>query len=170
MVEEERIGVRWSRLTMPKEMAGMVFKDLITFNKAILTKTAGRLNDEQDALWVRVMNKVYYPRGTLMEANKGTRPPWAWASILTERDILKEHGMWCVGTGNRIKVFKDAWILGLNRTRITLEGREVEEQEICVDKKIEPNERRWDLARLERIITEEERAAIQPIHLNHNPE
>lgn len=49
-----------------------------------------------------------------------------------------------MGTGNRIRVFKDAWILGLNRRRITLEGREVEDHEICVALLIEPNERRLD--------------------------
>lgn len=51
-----------------------------------------------------------------------------------------------------------------------IEGREVEEQEICVDKIIEPNGRCWNLASLEGLITEEERTAIQSIHLSHNPE
>lgn len=78
--------------------------------------------------------------------------------------------MWCVGTRKRIKVFQDAWIPGLNESRLMIEGREVEEQEICVDKIVEPNGRCWNLASLEGLITEEERTAIQSIHLSHNPE
>lgn len=63
--------MRGSRLMTPKEMGGMELKDLITFNKAILIKKEGRLHEEQDALWARVMKGVYYPRGNLMEAKKG---------------------------------------------------------------------------------------------------
>lgn len=84
--------------------------------------------------------------------------------------MLNDHGIWYVSKGNRIKVFKDAWIPGLNGRRIRLEGRDVEGDNISVEQLIDPNERRWNLSSLEEITTEEENVAIQSIHVSQTLE
>lgn len=45
---------------------------------------------------------------------------------------LKEYGVWSVTRSDRIQVFKDAWILGLESNIILLEGREVHDEDIFV--------------------------------------
>lgn len=56
-------SVWWNRLTMPKYMGGMGFKDVTDFNTTMLTKTTWRLHEEQDSLWIQVMKGVYFPKG-----------------------------------------------------------------------------------------------------------
>lgn len=68
---------------MPKDMGGMDFRDLTDFNTAMLTKITWRLQNENESIWSRIMNGLYYPRGGLVNAKKGVRPSWVWTSILT---------------------------------------------------------------------------------------
>lgn len=65
--------MRWSRLTLPIDMDGMGFRDLCDFNTTMLTKMAWRLQDDQTSLWTWVLKGLYFPRGELMNANKGAR-------------------------------------------------------------------------------------------------
>lgn len=59
--------------------------------------------------------------------------------------MLKEYGVWSMGTGDGIRVFKDAWIPGLERNRIRFEGREIQDEDICVVQLIKTTGRRWNL-------------------------
>lgn len=138
---------------MPKDMGGVGFRDMMTFNKAMLTKTAWRLQNEQDSIWSRVMKGLYYPRGEFMEENKVARPSWAWASILIGRDMLKENGVWRVGKGNIIKTLKDAWIPGVSGNRLRIEGRAVENENITVEQLIEPICKQCELSSIQHITT-----------------
>lgn len=154
---------------MSKDIQGMRFRDMVDFNTAMLTKTAWRLQNEHESIWTRVIKGLYYPRGELMEAKKGVRPSWAWASLNTGRDMLKEHGVWRVGKGNIIRALKDAWISGISGHRLRLEGRTEVNENLTVEQLIQLNERKWELSDLQHVTTEEERMVIRSIHLCHTP-
>lgn len=47
-------------LARTKEEGGLGFRELETFNIALLTKMADRENKEPDALWVKVLKGLYY--------------------------------------------------------------------------------------------------------------
>lgn len=76
--EGKRINWRkWSVLTRSKKEKGLGFKELETFNVALLTKMADRLIKEPDALWARVLKGLYYQRNDFFMARRGGRASWA---------------------------------------------------------------------------------------------
>lgn len=63
----------WAALTKTKEDGVLGFRELETFNVALLTKMIDRLIKEPNSLWVRVMKGIYYPRGEFISSRKGGR-------------------------------------------------------------------------------------------------
>lgn len=55
-------------LCIPKIRGGMGFRDLESFNLALLAKQVWRLLFEPDSLWSRVLRAKYYPNGKLLNA------------------------------------------------------------------------------------------------------
>lgn len=113
LVEHNRLRekihwVSWKRLTLPKTMGGMGFREMVDFNMTMCTKTAWRLQNERSAILAKVMKGLYLPRSEFMNTTKGVRPSWAWASFLVWKDVLKANGVWRVGNGRNIKSLHDA--------------------------------------------------------------
>lgn len=77
----------WELLKTRKDAGGMGFKDLITFNRAMLGKQAWRLATSPQALWSRVLKGLYFPDGDIWQASKGNRPSWGWQSILMDTNV-----------------------------------------------------------------------------------
>ena len=53
---------------MPKGKGGMGFRDLQSFNLAMLAKQVWRLLTNPDSLCARVLRARYYPNGELLKA------------------------------------------------------------------------------------------------------
>lgn len=75
------------------DIGDMGFRDMVDFN-TMLMKMAWRLQDERDAIWAKVMKRLYFPRCKFMDAKKGARHSWAGASILFGRDVMKANDAW----------------------------------------------------------------------------
>lgn len=61
---------RWDTLTLAKPIGGLGFRELQTFNKALLTKMAARVMEEPSTLWVRIIKSLYFPNCEFLEAGK----------------------------------------------------------------------------------------------------
>ncbi|CAN1746099.1 Uncharacterized mitochondrial protein AtMg00310 [Linum perenne] len=95
---------------LPKEKGGLGFKDLETFNHALLAKQTWRLIQNPDLLLAKIYEVKYFPNSTLMQAGKGSNPSWGWRGILKGREIIKIEYRWQVGDGRQINPFLDHWI------------------------------------------------------------
>ncbi|KAI5335699.1 hypothetical protein L3X38_025833 [Prunus dulcis] len=81
--EERKIHwVRWTELGLPKHEGGMGFRDFHDFNLALLAKQCWQLLTEPNFLWARLIKARYFPGCNFMEATKGSRASWAWASLI----------------------------------------------------------------------------------------
>ena len=58
----------WWKLCFPKSEGGMGFRDLYSFNLAMLAKQCWRLITDPDSLCARVLKAKYYPNGSLLQA------------------------------------------------------------------------------------------------------
>lgn len=102
----------WEALCKPKMEGGLGFKELITFNDAMLPKQTRRLSHDTSSLFYRAFKAKYFPTSTIFYA-KQKSGSYAWKSILRARKVVLMGAKWRVGDGQSINVFKDSWLPGL---------------------------------------------------------
>lgn len=101
---------KWELLKLTKKEGGLGFKDLSTFNMAMLGKQAWRLSHHPDNLVSQIMKGLYFPNCTFWQAGKGSRPSWGWQSLLAGREVISPQVMWAVGNGQKISIRTDKWL------------------------------------------------------------
>lgn len=102
--------VAWSQLCKPKSKGGLGFRDLRSFNLALLAKQGWRLITHQESLMARVFKARYYPHGTFLEAGRGSRPSATWSAILKARSLLAKGLRIRIGNGYSTEIWDSPWI------------------------------------------------------------
>lgn len=72
----------WKKMCAPKEKGGLGFRDLKAFNLALLAKQGWRLQNNPHSLVYRVLKARYFPNIDFLHVELGTKPSYAWRSIL----------------------------------------------------------------------------------------
>ena len=95
--ERKLAWMRWEKLCTSNACGGMGFRDLRSFNLALLTKQGWRLQQQSNSLFYRVFKSKYFRDTSFVQAQQGRNPSYVWRSILAAQSIIK-HGMrWQVG-------------------------------------------------------------------------
>lgn len=81
---EEKVGRYIGKL------GGLGFREFEAVNDALLAKTAWRILNFPDELWVRVLKGIYFPK-SFLDAKKGGRASWIWHSMLEGRSVLMNY-------------------------------------------------------------------------------
>lgn len=102
--------VAWSSLTLPKYAGGLGFRDIATFNDAMLAKIGWRLLNNPQSLLGQVLFGKYARFSTFMDCKAPASASHGWRSILAGREILRKGLGWVVGSGDDIKVWSDPWL------------------------------------------------------------
>ena len=102
--EKKLAWVSWERLCQPKENSGMGFRDLKSFNKALLAKQGWRLQTNTRSLFSRVFKAKYFPDCDFTEASIGNHPSFVWRSIMSAQSVVKKGIRWRVGNGKSIQI------------------------------------------------------------------
>lgn len=100
----------WNKLIKPKGMGGLGFKDIQTFNKALLAKLPWRMLTNPDCLLSRVLLGKYCHKYSLLRVKPTKGSSHGWLGILAGRDLLLPQLGRAIGSGTEIKVWSDAWI------------------------------------------------------------
>lgn len=102
--------VNWKKLSRCKGKGGMGFRDLETFNKALLAKQGWKLVSGAPSLFRRLFKRKYFPHTSFWRANVSNQASWAWKSIAWARDLLCKGWRWQVHSGKDIRVWEDPWL------------------------------------------------------------
>ena len=133
----------WWELCKPKGKGGMGFRDMHSFNLAMLAKQVWRLLLEPNSLCARVLRAKYYPDGRLLRAKAKAGSSFTWQSVLAGLECFKKGYIWRVDDGSQIKIWFDNWVPGSQDLRVqTPRGQ-------CllttVDELINPIDGNWDI-------------------------
>ena len=74
---------------LSKKIGGLEFKDLHSFNLAMLAKQGWRLIKNEDALVTRSLKAKYFANEEL-KAQVGSNPSYNWRSIFEDRIVLEK--------------------------------------------------------------------------------
>jgi len=104
----------WDGMGKSKKCGRIGFRELDSFNVALLAKQGWRLVMNLDSLAARVFKEKYFPASTFLSSTLGRRPPYMWRSIWNARPLLKEGLLWRIGDGASVKIWGDNWIPNSN--------------------------------------------------------
>ena len=96
-------------LCQPKNEGGLGFKDLCKFNKTMLAKQVWRLLHDKESLFYRVFKAKYFPNNSIFEA-KSSSGSFVWKSILWSKVLIETGSSWRIGSGESVRIYKDAWL------------------------------------------------------------
>lgn len=103
--------VAWQKLCRSKDKGGLGFKDLEKFNQSLLAKQAARIMENPNSLVAQVLKQRYFRNNTFMESSIGSRPSFAWRSLLHGRALLQQGLVTRIGNGSSTNVWWDKWII-----------------------------------------------------------
>lgn len=101
----------WNRLCRPKAEGGMGFRDMGSFNTALLAKQAWRIITHPDNLLSQVLKAKYFPRSPFLLAELGDRPSLTWRSILMARPFLETGLRRRIGNGADTPIWGVPWLV-----------------------------------------------------------
>jgi hypothetical protein len=100
----------WDIMLRPKSYGGIGFRDMRLFNQALLARQAWRLLQFPNTLCAQVLKAKYYPNGFLIDTVFSGNGSSTWQAIEHGLQLLKQGVIWRVGTGTKIRAWRDPWI------------------------------------------------------------
>ena len=162
--EKKLHWIRWEKLMRPKGEGGLGFKDIYTFNLAMLARQGWRLIQNKESLCCRILGAKYFPGGDVLQAVAKPCMSYSWRSILKGVQVLKKGIIWRVGNGANIKIWKDPWI-PKEWSRLPSWPRRMNLQQ-TVDELVDPGLGTWDEQLVRQTFCQEDAEIILaiPVH------
>ncbi|KAL4603074.1 hypothetical protein ACB092_10G099600 [Castanea dentata] len=135
----------WEKMCAPKEKSGL----------ALLAKQGWRLQNNSHSLVHRVLKARYFPNTDFLHAELGTKPSYAWRSILSAQPVLKAGYRWQLPRPSTFRVLLPPTILP---------------EDTKVSFLIDSNSGEWNVSLISQIFPPDDVACILGIPLSeHKP-
>ena len=66
-----------------------------------------------------MLKAKYFPNSVACEAELGSRPSYAWRSLWNAKKVVDRGSRWCIGNGEKVRIWKDRWIPSLELFTVT---------------------------------------------------
>ncbi|XP_035551510.1 uncharacterized protein LOC118349853 [Juglans regia] len=149
----------WERMGKQKSKGGLGFRDLDSFNSALLAKQACRLLQNPFSLAATIFREKYFNTKHLLAAKLGSNPSLIWRSIWGSLKLLKEGLRWRVGNGKSIEIWGHKWLNSPSTFKVQSPVR-VLEQEARVCELLDQSGSSWNENLVREIFLKEEAEQI----------
>ncbi|CAL2247000.1 unnamed protein product [Prunus armeniaca] len=100
----------WRFMCQHKSDGGLGFRELTSFNQALLCKQGWRLLEFPHSLIAQMLKARYFPQSDFLAASSGSLPSFTWQSLLWGRDLLRLGLRWRIGDGRLVNIYGDPWV------------------------------------------------------------
>lgn len=110
---KEKRGIfwtKWESMCQAKTRGGMGFRDISSFNQALVAKQGWRLIQNPESLAARIMKARYFREGNFLNASTGSNPSYIWRSLLWGRQVILKGYRWRIGNGMSVLIYRENWI------------------------------------------------------------
>lgn len=107
---EEIALVELGEFLLPKCEGGLGFRNIHTFNLALLAKQGWHLIYDLNSLMAKVFKAKYHPLFSFLKASVNPNGSYYWKSLCAVRTVLTRGSRWQVGSGELIRIWEDRWI------------------------------------------------------------
>ncbi|XP_024041979.1 uncharacterized protein LOC112099106 [Citrus clementina] len=111
--KEDKRGIhwaRWEKMSQAKSRGGLGFREMSSFNQALMAKQRWRLLQYPHLLVTKVLKARYFQKSDFLRAQAGSNPSYIWRSILWGTHVLQKGIRWRIGNGEQIHICRDNWI------------------------------------------------------------
>ena len=143
--------ISWKKMAKPKNHGGLGFKDIATFNDALLANLSWRILKNPSCLLARCLTGKYCKEENLLSVQASNASSYGWKGVLTGRDLLANNLGWIVGTGENISVWSNAWLSSTEQLRPYGPSPEVFKY-LKVSDLMLANSTEWDLQKIDNIL------------------
>lgn len=102
--------IGWRKMCKSKFLGSLGFKDLHSFNWALLVKQGWRILQNEGSLLHCIYKARYFPGSNFFDSILGPNPSYAWRGIWEARTWLFNSCQWRIGDRWSVKIWKDRWI------------------------------------------------------------
>lgn len=147
--------VAWDFLTQPKYAGGLGFRDIATFNDALLAKIGWRLVTEPHSLLAQVLLGKYGRFTPFMDCSISSNASHGWHSIMVGREILRKGLGWVIGSGDTVRIWKDPW-LSCEKPTTPIGPPPQSDENMLVSELLCPISNTWDRGRIKALLPQYE--------------
>ncbi|KAH9725592.1 putative reverse transcriptase/RNA-dependent DNA polymerase [Citrus sinensis] len=167
--KEDKCGIhyaKWGKMSHAKSRGGLSFREMLSFNRALVAKQGWRLLQYLELLVTRVLKARYYKETDFLQARAGSNPSYIWQSILWGRQVLQKGIRWRIGNGEKIQICRDNWIPRPEMFK-PISIRNVAADASVAD--LISQENKWDQRKVRHWFMDEDVVEIQQIPLPRRP-
>lgn len=143
--------IAYQKLTQPKALGGLGFRDFKCFDEAFLAKSSWRLLHNPTGLLGRALMGKYCQDRDLLQCSPSSGASHGWRSVLVGRDLLKQNLGWVIGNGQSINMWDDPW-LSLTDPERPMGPASEEHADLVVAELLDSSTGLWDPAKIQEIL------------------
>lgn len=102
--------VSWEKLSKPKNVGGLGFREIAQFNDAMLAKLSWRILKEPTSLLSRILTGKYCTTSSFLETKAPSNASHGWRGILIGRDLLSKGLGWVIGSDCDVPLWNEPWL------------------------------------------------------------
>jgi len=159
--------VDWKKLSLAKEEGGLGFREIATFNDALLSKIGWRLLKNPESLLAEVLLGKYCHSSSFMESAIPASASHGWRGIMESREVLRKGLGWIIGNGESITVWNSPW-LSTNEPSQVMGPPPAATQPLLVKDLFLPNTTSWSLEAIRKFVPQYEDVILKLV-LSKNP-
>ena len=155
----------WDSLCCSKLDGGLGFKDIESFNLALLAKQWWSIMNKEDSVSFKVLKGKYFPNSSPRKVLKRPSSSYLWSSLLEGRKVVEEGSCWRVGDGKQIEVWEDAWLNKAPGFKATPPSQTPTPLKVAA--LINEDNRTWKMEMVNELFVESDVSIITRIHLSN---